>query len=315
MARIHFPEDFAKQQKLLTDLNAKHIADGAASDLIPYLTQQGINLAADVATGAQAALHEKAHAQNSKATEDFRQLRDNHFSLLFASFKGMVQFLKSLFKGNERALGAWGVAVDGKAKISYPTDFDGQAKLLDAFFQKHKALAAASPLLPYLAKQSISIANFLAELSIATTHHTAMKAAAKNAEEERVERDNLWLPVAKRLRGTVGFLKKLNADNPKALGAYGVMVNDTPRPPRLRTTTLKPGAQITIQNATIGGTLTNTGAVDLRLHRGRNAKGIAVILPVGAQLGIMKGWSIVTVVNTSRLEAAKFTVLASHNWT
>lgn len=313
MARINFPETFAAQQTLLDTLNTKHTADGASSDLAPYLAQHSIDLPADVAAGTQAAVHETARSLHSKGAENYRQLRDNSFNPVFARLKGMVQFLKGLYRGNEKALGDWGVQVDNKSKIVYPTDFDAQVALYNTFAQKHSSYGSgASPLLPYLTKHGISMAADLSVVGNATASHAKMRAAAKSAEEEKELRDNLWQPVVERLRGSVDYLKKLNNSSEKALGAYGVAVDASPRAPRMRNTSLKIGEQITINNATIGGTLTNTGAGDLHLYKGKTTTGTPVIIRPGEQHGTLKGWSVMTIVNPSTLIGGKFSVLVSN---
>lgn len=313
MARINFPDSFAAQRSLLDSLSTKHTADGASSDLAPYLAQKDIDLPADVAAGTQAAVHEKARSLHSKSAENYRQLRDNRFDPVFARLRDMVQFLKGLNRGAEKALGDWGIQVDNKSKIVYPTDFDAQAALYSAFAQKHGSYSGAtSPLNPYLSKHNISIASDLTAISNAADSHAGMKAAAKSAEDEKELRDNLWQPVVTRLRGSIDYLKRLNSDNPKALGAYGVTVDDSPRAPKLRTTTLKIGEQITNNGVSIGGTFTNLGTGDLHVYRGKTTTGTPTIVHAGEQLGMLKGWSTITVVNPSTLVVGKFSVLVSN---
>ncbi len=306
--RIVFPGTFTGEQKLLTDVNTKHVADGANSDLKPYFTQQGINLTTDIALGVQAAAFETTRGLYSRSAENLTQLRDNAFHIAYSPLSGMLQFLKSFYKGNDRELGNWGVTMDGKARIVYPTDFDGQVALFKAVMQKHATLAAASPLTLYLTKQGLSVTALNTALGSAVNHNTAMGVAKKNAEDARKDRDNVWTPVVARLKGSLDFLKKLNSDNPKALGAYGVVVDDSPRAPKLRTTTLKAGEQITNNAVSIGGTFTNTSTGDLHVYKGKTTTGTPTIVHAGEQLGIMKGWSVITVVNPSSLNAAKFSV-------
>ncbi|MEO6831408.1 MAG: hypothetical protein ABI378_03980 [Chitinophagaceae bacterium] len=313
MARINFPDNFAAQQTLLTNLHAKHTADGTSSDLLPYFAQQNLNIAADVAAGEQAAIHETARGLFSRNAENFRELRDNRFKPVFARFKGLVQFLKSLNKGNERALAEWGITVDNQSKIVYPTDFDTQAALYTTFAEKHSSFDPISaPLNPYIGKQIISMDADHTAVTNATTSNASMKAAANNSESEKVLRDNLWQPVVAHLRGSIDYLKKLNSDNPKALGAWGITADDSPRQPRVRTTSLIIGETITISGAIIGGTFTNLGASDLHLYKGKTTTGTPEIVHAGEQFGILKGWSILTVVNVSVLVAGKFSLLVSN---
>ena len=61
----------------------------------------------------------------------------------------------------------------------------------------------------------------------------------------------------------------------------------------------------------IGSTLTNIGSGDLHLYRGKTTTGTPTIVHSGEQFGIMKGYSILTVINPSTLIEAKFTVMTS----
>ena len=70
---------------------------------------------------------------------------------------------------------------------------------------------------------------------------------------------------------------------------------------------------ITIGNASISGTFTNTGAGDLHLYKGKTTTGTPVIVHPGEQYGIAKGWSVITVMNASAAGIGKFSVMTSSN--
>ena len=89
------------------------------------------------------------------------------------------------------------------------------------------------------------------------------------------------------------------------------MVDNSPQKPTLRTTKLKLGEQITVNAVIIGSTLTNIGSGELHLYKGKSTTGNPVIIHAGEQFGIMKGYSVVTVVNPSTLTEGKFTWLTS----
>jgi hypothetical protein len=95
------------------------------------------------------------------------------------------------------------------------------------------------------------------------------------------------------------------------LGNWGFVVDDSAQKPKLRTTKLKLGEQITVNAVLIGSTFTNIGAGDLHLYKGKSTSGTPNIIHAGEQFGIVKGFSIITVINPSTLVEGKFTVTTS----
>jgi hypothetical protein len=100
---------------------------------------------------------------------------------------------------------------------------------------------------------------------------------------------------------------KLFSNNPKALGNWGFVVDDSSQKPKLRTTKLKLREQITNKSVVIGSTVTNIGEVDLHLYKGTTTTGTPSIIHTSEQFGIMKGYGTITIVNPSALKEGKFT--------
>ena len=312
MARIIYPSDFPSQQTLFNNIRQKHVADGAASPLNPYLEAQGIDINALTNNGAQAAMHHTSGGLLSRQAENLLQLRDNRFNPIFARFKNEVQFLKTLYKGNNRGLGDWGITVNGESRIVYPAAFEDRVAMFNAFADKHLTYGFGdSPLQPYLTQHGIDLAADKAGAAQADATFQTYLAASRDAETETSARDTLQEPLFQTLRGIGDYLKKLYHDNAKSLGAWGFTVDDSPQAPRLRTSTLKIGEQITVSNVSVGGTFTNTGTGDLHLYRGKTTNGNPNIIHAGEQLGMIKGFSIITVVNPSTMIGGKFTVLSN----
>ena len=313
MARIIYPTDFTAQQALFNQVKAKHTADGAASPLTAYLSAQGIDLNAAGATDAQALSHHNSGGLLSRQSESFLKLRDAGFNTVFTHFKGEVQFLKSFYKGNPRALGDWGITVDGQSRVVYPASFDDKVALFNTFAQKHLTYGFGdSPLQQYLTLHGIDMAADQNTLAQAVQNNEAYLAASRTSEEETASRNNLHTPVIAILHGIGDFLKKLYDNNAKSLGAWGFTVDNSPRAPKLRTTSLKIAAQITISAVSIGGMFTNTGSGDLHVYRGKTTTGTPFIIHAGGEMGMVKGFSTITVVNPSTTIGGKFTVLSSN---
>jgi hypothetical protein len=305
-----YPEDYASQRKLFRDVLAKHTADGAASPIIPYLTQQAIVLATDETDGTAADLREDARALLSKQSENFRQLRDLKFSPVFKRIKGQVQFLKGFYKPNVSVLGDWGITVDAGGRINYPPQFVAQHTVFTNFKAKHDSFpVGTSPLEPYLLQHKINLTNDQTDADDALTSHNSFLQAAADAEDATQDRNNLWNPVMAHLHGIGNFLKKLFNDNAKQLGYWGYVIDESPRPPKERISKVLPAGQITTSGIVIGSTLKNIGEIELHVYRGKTTVGTPSIVSPGELLGMIKGYSVITVVDPSTLVAGKFKVL------
>jgi len=313
MSRIMYPEDYASQRMLFKNIQAKDTADGAASPIKPYLTQQSIVLATDAADGAAADLREEARALLSRQSENFSQLRDLQFSPVFKRLKGEVQYLKGFYKPNVSELGNWGITVDSGDRINYPPEFVARHTVFTAFKTKHDSFpVGTSPLQPYLLQHKINLANDATDAGAALAANNSFLQADADAEDARQDRDNLWQPVIAHVRGIGDFLKKLYRDNAKQLGYWGFVVDESPRPPKLRTVSVLPAAQKVVTGIIVGGTLTNISGVDVHVYRGKTTIGTPSIVRPGEMLGMIKGYSTITVVDPSTTEKAKITVLSTH---
>jgi len=311
MARIILPDAFPEQFQLLKDIKAKRDADGATSELIPFLTAQGIDLADLVLTGNDAQTQNQAHTTAVFQKENQRELRDLIFVPFTKGIRPLVQFLKALYKPNYRALGDWGVTVNATGKVVYPASFTTFADLIGTFVAKHLSYpAGTSPLQPYLTKHNMDLSVIPAQLTSAVNYNTATQQSERDAEDATEQRDLLWAPVFVTVRAIVDYLFKLYDPNTRGLGDYCITVDDSPRKPKLRKSKVKPTESITVNGVVIGGTFTNTGSTDLYLYKGKTTTGTQNIVSPGGKFGTIKGYSIITVVNPDTLETGAFTVLA-----
>lgn len=311
MARLIIPADFASQRTLLTNIVSQNNELGTSSPLTAYLPQQNIVLADDVTAGNTAQTHETSRALLSKQSENFSQLRDNAFEIAWKHLTGMAQFLKKFYKGNTKELGNWGLPVIESGKIKYPAAFGERVTIFNAVVEKHRQLGAASPLQPYLDENKINLdadSNLVVQ---ATKANANFIAAAAESENETQLRNNTWSPVLQHLRDIGGFLMEVFVNNPKALGKWGFVVDDSPQKSKLRTTKLKLGETRVIMSVTLGSTLTNTGKTDVHVYKGKTTKGTPFIIHAAEQLGMQKGFSTITVVNPSATETAILTVMVN----
>ena len=312
MARLIIPDDFTSQLALLTNIVTKNTALGAASPLTAFLAQQNIVLANDVTAGASAQIHETNRALQSRQSGNYCQLRNNSFKTAWQHITGSAQYLKQFNKGNTKELGNWGFTITDGGKINYPPAFAERASLFTTFLAKaHTYTPAANPLQPYITQQNIDLVKDDTLVQQAITNDASFKAAAQQSENETELRNQLWLPVLEHIKTIGNFLMKLYSNNPKTLGLWGFVVDESTQKPRLRTTKLKLGEQISSKSVMIGSTVTNIGESDLHLYKGKATTGTPVTLHKGEQFGVMKGWGTITVVNPSTLVEGKFTWLTN----
>src|SRR5690348_13335468 len=78
----------------------------------------------------------------------------------------------------------------------------------------------------------------------------------QHCSKARMKRNQVWLPVLEHIKTIGNFLMKLFSNNPKALGNWGFVVDDSSQKPKLRTTKLKLREQITNKSVVIGSTVT-----------------------------------------------------------
>ena len=309
MPRLVFPEKFSEQLKLLTDVRARHAADGAASVLNPLLIQKEIDLDADFADGNLAETHQQQSKQLMRDAEEQKEERDVKFKPVVQHARGCIRVLKLFYSPNYRALGYWGVDVDGEAHLNFPSGFSKRVELVRAIKAKHDSYGiGGSPLENYLLKQDINLNDDASDVDDAVIAHDAQLNAGRQAEEETEQRNNLWKPVILHLRLIANYLMKLFEGNQKHLGDWGFTVDNAKRKPKLRTITVKPGSKKTIGSIILGKNLTNISTTDLHIYKGVNVSVTALIVPPNEALKMTKGFSRITIINPSTTETVKFTV-------
>ncbi len=313
MSRLIIPDDFPGQLSLLANIVAENNSLAADNPLTAFLTQHNIVLDDDVIAANAAQTHETNRTSLSRQSENFCQLRNNGFKQSWSHLTGSVQFLKSFYKDNTKELGNWGITVTDGGRIDYPANFADKVVIFNEFVEKNNSFAPGTSLLqPFLTQHNIDLETDAAEVKQAVQNDASFTAAAQQSENETELRNKIWAPVLAHIRDIGNFLMKLYANNPKALSAWGFQVDHSPQQPHLRTSKIKPGETVSISGLVIGGTLTNTGSIEIHLFRGRTAMGDFTVLKPAEQYGILKGYSIITIANPSTVDEAKITALTKH---
>lgn len=111
----------------------------------------------------------------------------------------------------------------GRAVI--PRGVEPLLKLAKNIHVKHQADGAAS-ILNNLEDYDWNRLN--AEVELAYKKHQEAEEARKKMEQAYKERDLLLPNIEKAIRATATMLKGANSKNPKRLGEWGFVINDTP---------------------------------------------------------------------------------------
>jgi hypothetical protein len=102
-------------------------------------------------------------------------------------------------------------------------------KLATAILAKHTALAAASPL------KDLNWTAVGPTVATATGYDTTAKQLAKDLEKNYGDRDALMAAIDKEITRSRDLLLAIYRDNPRKLGDFGFVVNDTPAPAKKTT--------------------------------------------------------------------------------
>ena len=309
MARINYPEDFTAQTALLSKIAKQNAALGTKSPLIVYCREHDLNFAELAGLAEPATEQNNQHLAIDKSSENNTQQRNNKFGPAWKNLTLEVQFLKHFYKGSERKLGDWSITVDGTGKIVYPPDFAARAQLVQDFLRKHNSYPPGeSPLQLFIDEHDIDVAKDGEATAAAIGFNNdkdEQEAAAKMATQQR---NTIWQPALDAIHAFGAFLMGLYAEDSRKMGAWGYDVVEEAAGETVRTTKLKPAAEKTNSSVAIGSVFTNTGKTDLLLDKGDEITDAAVTLKPGEEMGMIKGYSIITVRNLSTLANGEFTV-------
>jgi len=305
MARIKYPKDFLSRTVLFKNIKAKYDEDPAGSPLTPFFLQNGIDLEKDKTRTNKAIAKDDDFGQTDRNGEDYTEDRNLLFKPVVKNMKDELQFLKKLYVGNAKELGSWGARVD-EERVVFPGDFIYRASLFNAMHKKHESYpAGSSPLELFLIQNNINMAADLLKTTKAEASHELKEQAKRDAEDYREARDLLFNPVMENVRLIGGYLKSLFVNNEKELGHWGYDVDDSPRQPRFRKTTIASGSIRTLKGVKLLSELENTGTIELLLHKGKAAGKRPVVLLPAKQFTIVRGWGTLSVENKDLRESGE----------
>ena len=288
-------------------MNTKHKADGASSILKATFTKNKIDLDKDELSIAAAIVANDSYLNYNALAAKAKKDRDTNFDPAFAFMKLGLQNIKNFNGGDVKELIFWGATLVAE-QIVYPSAFTECYKMWGKFYAYHTSQAAASPLISFAADNAYDIGALNTAALLSPQNNDDYNDHLKSAELQKKERDVLMKPVVKNMRTAGNFLKSHFPTNPKKCGDWGLEVDDSPQAPKDRKTILGFGVTRVIKTARINGYITNIGLVNVSIYKGKKAVGTEKVLKPGEKMGILVGYSTITIVNTSMLEKAIVTV-------
>ena len=299
------------QTVLLGTIKKKVDDDGASSPLVAMLADKGIVLADDVAVGVTALLNNASFLAARKQGQILLQQRKLFMKPILSHTADCFQFLKTLYTPNFKLVGDWGATITDGGKLTYPADVAGQVDLLLAIQKQNDSYVspAVSPLAPFLTLQGISLSDDAANGALAILRETGYLAAKKSSEDFRQLRDKYWPFAVAHINMIGDFLMKLYKGNEKALGAYGFVVINDPKVVKTRIVTLAVGEKKLKIVVKIGSTIFNSGTVGVNIYKGETISGTPTLLAPGATFLVIKGYSTISVENTSATVKAEITLV------
>ena len=111
--KFTYPVTYEGWMDWFTLLKAKNdsYVSPAVSPLLSYVTTTGVSLTIDATNGAAALVKQALQVANKSASEKARQDRDNKFNPVMIDLRAIVKFLMTLYPGNVKQLGLYGITV------------------------------------------------------------------------------------------------------------------------------------------------------------------------------------------------------------
>lgn len=109
-------------------------------------------------------------------------------------------------------------------RVVVPNDVEGLILLAQSIINKHQSDVAGSPL---NVLHDYNPNDLMPKINTLLEKHREAENLRKKAEELYRERDLVLPDVKNLIRSAAAMLKAINLDNPKRLGEWGFIVNDT----------------------------------------------------------------------------------------
>ena len=309
MAHLDYPTDLLKSTELLAAIKAKVVEDGDDGELVLMLAKQKIDLDNDILEGEKALAYNESFDKATSDGQNYCEKRNNLLKPLMKHMRGAFQYLKILFIAEFKELGDWGAKINNNGKITYPTKTDAREKMFLDLKEKNDSYGVdESPLLPYLVKQDIDLADDATNFAKAVALNISFEEAEKEAGSLVQKRNNTWKKPSANIRKIGSFLMKFYADNVKTIGIYGFVVVASIKKIKVRNLKVQIGSYAMNKRVAIGDTVSNMGNADIYLFAGKKITSKRILLSSGKSWIVTKGYSTLSFFNPSTTTIGKLTL-------
>ncbi len=309
MAQIDFPNDFLSQTTLLNDVITKNSSPGFKSPLNAWLKKKEMDLTAYATAGGKAQACDKQRLSYESVSQQNTQDRDKLFGDVFQFVMKGAQSLKKWYKPTYALLKDWGIPITASGRIDYPSSFEERSAIATTFFEKYDSdTEEENPLAAFVSENEIDVPSLEKDLQDAIKMNASAKTNAKLAENATAQRNEYWDDVAAALWEVGDYLKSIYVKNPRMLGEWGYTIDESEGKVKLKRSKLRIGETKVLTGVKIGSILTVTGKGGIILYRGGKATGAAYPLQAGEKMGMVKGFSTVTIMNPSTLETTEISL-------
>ena len=313
MAAIKWKNGYNAQQKHLKGIVDTHAKQGKDSVIIPFLKQQGIDLAAMVNLQTEAKAHEQLRHSKKSTAESLFGERNLIFQPIWKVVLRMVQYLKSLYgKNNVLLLSDWGVKVLVDGRVKHPTQFLYRVAAVKQLVNKHfeyTDVQNPSLLAAFITENNIDMHSILPAIQKAELIHTDAQQNLRESQHETQLRNKAWRPVMRDIRKIGNYLHSLYPNAPRNLGEWGIdIVLKSVKKANSVSTVPLGGRAKEKKGVKNGAYLKNLGDSTLIVESGGKIKRPARELQPNEEMSIKKGYSVVRVRCKDETKKGKFRI-------
>ncbi len=311
MGRSVIPQVFSGKVTLFKNLKKKVDSDGAEGVLVAMLAEKKINLSTDSDNCVLAVAYDTNFKSLLKSSQNLHQQGKELMKPIIENTTGSLQYLKTLFDPNFKAVGDYGATISDTGKFTYPVGTVAWMDLFASMKTKNDSfvLPLVSPLVLFNTENKISFTLNATNGALALVKQTDCEEDTKSSELARQKRDTKFAPVLKDIRAIIQFLMKLYPDNVKQLGLYGITIVLTPKVAKAKTINLIFGQSKLKVKLTVGSIISNTGTEAINIYKGKDMSGTPTSLAAGKKWIVTKGFSTASFGNNSLTNDAEFTIL------
>ena len=311
MPHKELPKTFLGLKSLHKDIKKKVDDDAEGGELVTFLDDHAIDLAAEKLLVDAAALKYTSFLAFKKKSEKLCAQRDKLLNPVIKIITGVVQVLKGYYQPEYKKMGDWDVVVTDGGKVTIASDPALFLTFVIAFKAENDTYTGVniSPLALYLSKNKIDLAQCVTDTTAAVVFHDAYKTAKSNSESaHQVMVTKSAMPFAN-LTVITNFLMKLYGGDEKELTVYGLKTVTATKVNKVKNMKLALGQSKLNSKTKIGNMFFNTGTVALQIYKGKTATGNFIILAAGAKLLVPKGYSAFSAYNPSTTTTGKLQLI------